>query len=281
MKHTVKISSIVLALAVAVSLCGCGGKQEAQTIAPGTSGEQKDQNTPPEIGIIPGTDLKEGAGHNAGQRQNEDDTGTAGESIKPPSTDPNSEPVASQPQKSPQAKRDPSSGDSKSAASEGGAAARPGETILEVTVEGSKEQRPAKLAQAEGYSLYVPEHLSFDPAKHLIYMNIDPRYSVRIEKLPSDYNQDELLLEGKEALKKHGDVRQLHSDDLTGPMKDAELFLLASGTSGTYEYIVKELDGSGFVFHVAMPQGEASEGFGPMAFAALNSIQNEQPNAMP
>lgn len=281
MKHTVKISSIVLALAVAVSLCGCGGKQEAQTIAPGTSGEQKDQNTPPEIGIIPGTDLKEGAGHNAGQRQNEDDAGTAGESVKPPSTDPNSEPVASKPQKSPQAKGAPSSGDSKSAASKGGAAARPGETMLEVTVEGSKEQRPAKLAQAEGYSLYVPEHLSFDPAKHLIYMNIDPRYSVRIEKLPSDYNQDELLLEGKEALKKHGDVRQLYSDDLTGPMKDAELFLLASGTSGTYEYIVKELDGSGFVFHVAMPQGEASEGFGPMAFAALNSIQNEQPNAMP
>ncbi|GIO69084.1 hypothetical protein [Paenibacillus cookii] len=281
MKKTFKISSIVLALAVAVSLSGCGGKQEAQTIAPGTSGEQKDQNTPPEIGIIPGTDLKEGAGHNAGQRQNEDDAGTAGEGVKPPSTDPNSEPVASRPQKSPQAMGDPSSGDSKSAASEDGAAARPGETMLEVTVEGSKEQRPAKLAQAEGYSLYVPEHLSFDPAKHLIYMNIDPRYSVRIEKMPSDYNQDELLLEGKEALKKHGDVRQLHSDDLTGPLKDTELFLLASGTSGTYEYIVKELDGSGFVFHVSMPQGEASEGFGPMAFAALNSIQNEQPDAMP
>lgn len=154
---------------------------------------------------------------------------------------------------------------------------RPKTAELEVTVEGMTEKRPVTLAQAKGYSLYVFEPMAFDAEDHELTMKIDPDYEVEIEKLSADYNLDVLKMNAKEELSETGEVKQLTAEQLSnnGPMKDAKLYMMSQNDKKTEYFIVKELDGNGFVFHIHAPIGEPSEGFLPMAYASLNSIMNE------
>ncbi|WFR65149.1 hypothetical protein P9222_14770 [Paenibacillus amylolyticus] len=153
---------------------------------------------------------------------------------------------------------------------------RPKTAELEVTVEGMTEKRPVTLVQAKGYSLYVFEPMAFDAEDHELTMKIDPDYEVEIEKLPADFNLDMLKMDAKEELSETGEVKQLTAEQLSnGPMKDARLYLMSQNDKKTEYFIVKELDGNGFVFHIHAPIGEPSEGFLPMAYASLNSIMNE------
>lgn len=133
-----------------------------------------------------------------------------------------------------------------------------------------------KLAQAKGYSLYVFEPMAFDAEDHELTMKIDPDYEVEIEKLPANYNLDALKMDAKEELSETGEVKQLTAEQLSnGPMKDARLYMMSQNDKKTEYFIVKELDGNGFIFHIQAPIGEPSEGFLPMAYASLNSIMNE------
>ncbi|MEC0124427.1 hypothetical protein [Paenibacillus pabuli] len=153
---------------------------------------------------------------------------------------------------------------------------RPKTSELEVTVEGMTEKRPVTLVQGKGYSLYVFEPMVYDADDHELTMKIDPDYEVEIEKLPSDYNLNELKVDARKELSETGKVKQLSKKELSnGPMKDAELFMMAQNNKKTEYFIVKELDGNGFAFHIHAPVGEPSEGFLPMAYASLNSIINE------
>ncbi|GAS83258.1 hypothetical protein [Paenibacillus amylolyticus] len=153
---------------------------------------------------------------------------------------------------------------------------RPKTSELEITVEGMTEKRPVTLAQAKGYSLYVFEPMAFDAEDQELSMKIDPDYEVEIEKLPADYNLDALRMDAKEELSETGEVKQLTAEQLSnGPMKDAQLYMMSQNDKKTEYFIVKELDGNGFVFHIHAPIGEPSEGFLPMAYASLNSIMNE------
>ncbi|WFA85657.1 hypothetical protein [Paenibacillus amylolyticus] len=153
---------------------------------------------------------------------------------------------------------------------------RPKTSELEVTVEGMTEKRPVTLAQAKGYSLYVFEPMAFDAEDHELTMKIDPDYEVEIEKLPANYNLDALKMDAKEELSETGEVKQLTAEQLSnGPMKDAKLYMMSQNDKKTEYFIVKELDGNGFIFHIQAPIGEPSEGFLPMAYASLNSIMNE------
>ncbi|WP_339297570.1 hypothetical protein MKY92_21695 [Paenibacillus sp. FSL R5-0623] len=153
---------------------------------------------------------------------------------------------------------------------------RPKTSELEVTVEGMTEKRPVTLAQAKGYSLYVFEPMAFDAEDHELTMKIDPDYEVEIEKLPADFNLDMLKMDAKEELSETGEVKQLTAEQLSnGPMKDARLYMMSQNDKKTEYFIVKELDGNGFIFHIQAPIGEPSEGFLPMAYASLNSIMNE------
>lgn len=170
------------------------------------------------------------------------------------------------------------SNDDKNGSNAGGAVTsdRPKTSELEVTVEGMTEKRPVTLAQAKGYSLYVFEPMAFDAEDHELTMKIDPDYEVEIEKLPADYNLDMLKMDAKEELSETGEVKQLTTEQLSnGPMKDAKLYMMSQNDKKTEYYIVKELDGNGFIFHIQAPIGEPSEGFLPMAYASLNSIMNE------
>ncbi|PQP85172.1 hypothetical protein C0Q44_11985 [Paenibacillus sp. PCH8] len=153
---------------------------------------------------------------------------------------------------------------------------RPKTAELEVTVEGMTEKRPVTLAQAKGYSLYVFEPMAFDVEDHELTMKIDPDYEVEIEKLPADFNLDVLKMDAKEELSETGEVKELTSEQLNnGPMKDAKLFMMSQNDRKTQYFIVKELDGKGFIFHINAPVGEPSEGFLPMVYASLNSIMKE------
>ncbi|WP_145409994.1 hypothetical protein [Paenibacillus xylanexedens] len=158
-----------------------------------------------------------------------------------------------------------------------GTSDRPKTSELEVTVEGMTEQRPVRLAQGDGYSLYVFEPMAFDADENELTMKIDPDYEVEIEKLPSDYNLDFLKMDAKEELSETGEVKELTKKELsTGSMNDAQLYMMSQNDKKTEYYIVKELDGNGFIFRVNAPIGEPSEGFLPMAYASLNSIMNEE-----
>jgi hypothetical protein len=172
---------------------------------------------------------------------------------------------------------------SKSASDGGGTSGAEGSKLdglaasktIDVEVEGMVEPREAKLVKGEGYGFYMFEQFSFDAAANKLTMNIDPDYAVEFVKLPSDYNLDTLREEGEQELKSVGEIRELKDEELHKSMQGASLFLIASGDGLTKEYIVKEFNGTGYVFKVNMPHREASEGFGPLAFASINSLVSE------
>ncbi|WP_408892459.1 hypothetical protein [Paenibacillus taichungensis] len=147
---------------------------------------------------------------------------------------------------------------------------------LEVTVEGMTEKRAVTLAQGKGYSLYVFEPMVYDADDQELTMKIDPDYEVEIEKLSSDYNLNELKVDAKKELSETGTVKQLSEEELSnGPMKEAKLFMMSQNNKKIEYFIIKELDGNGFAFHIHAPVGEPSEGFLPMVYASINSIMNE------
>ncbi|TYP70574.1 hypothetical protein [Paenibacillus methanolicus] len=149
-------------------------------------------------------------------------------------------------------------------------------TELSLEIEGNPEKKTAKLAHGEGYSLYVFDELfDFDAKTATLSMKHFPDYKVEIVQFPVDYNLDMLREEAEAALSKTGEVRELKGDEINSTMRDADLFLLASSDKETKEVIVKDIDGIGYQFNVTMPVGEASDGFGPHAFASLNTIATE------
>jgi hypothetical protein len=146
---------------------------------------------------------------------------------------------------------------------------------LKLSLEGNVEEKTAKLASGDGYSLYVFDLFTFDAGSNKLAMIIDNNYHAEIIKLPSDYNLDYLLLEGKEELASTGEVKVLKESERPELMSDASLYLLAGGSDITKEYIVKEIDGQGFIFKINTPMGEPSEGFVPHVLASLNSVVNQ------
>lgn len=148
----------------------------------------------------------------------------------------------------------------------------PSAKTIKVELEGMKEERTAKLVQGDGYALYTFDGFSFDAKANRLKMDYDNEYHVDIVKLPAGYNVDDLAKEAKAELSKTGQVEERSGGKITGPMQDASLFLIAGGDKLTKEYIVKEIGDQGYAFKINMPHGEASEGFGPLVYASLNTI---------
>ncbi|CAM2867938.1 hypothetical protein PASE110613_05095 [Paenibacillus sediminis] len=141
---------------------------------------------------------------------------------------------------------------------------------IKLTIEGNEETREAKLAESNDYYLYVLPGFTFKEDK--LMMNYDNNYYAELELLPKDYDLDTLKKDAESTLKKVGEVHELKGVEIMQSMRDAKLFLLASSTKLTKEVIIKEFNGRAFRITVNMPVGEASEGFGPSAFASLNTI---------
>ncbi|AZK46600.1 hypothetical protein [Paenibacillus lentus] len=152
------------------------------------------------------------------------------------------------------------------------AAGLPATKLLEVELEGMKEERSANLTEGNGYALYVFDIFTFDSKTDTLSMNYDPNYKVSIVKLPSDYNTDDLLLEAKEQLSEIGQVKEVDSEIMHRFMPGTLVFLQATKEDLTRQYIIKEIDGQGYAFELNIPHGEPAEGFEPLAYASLNSI---------
>jgi len=162
----------------------------------------------------------------------------------------------------------------------GGSDAVPGAELpqtkkMKLILEGNPEERTAQLARGEGYALYVFDIFTFDPARNRISLTVYPEYYAEIEQLPSDYNLDNLLLEGQKELSSTGTVKVLQEADRSRYMSDVSLFLTVMDTKKTRQYIVKEIGGQGYIFKLNIPIGEASEGFPPHIYASLDSIVSQ------
>lgn len=165
------------------------------------------------------------------------------------------------------------SGEDETAVSE-----RPATETIEMMSEGMPDKREAKLQQGDGYSLYVFDAYTFDAAKNKLFLTAYPEYYVEIEKLPSDFNLDELRKEGIEELKKYGEAKEYSGDQLVeGPMYDASFVLQVSSEKGLYEYAVWEPEGeNGYIFHIQSPSGEPSETFLTPALTSVKTIKADK-----
>lgn len=163
--------------------------------------------------------------------------------------------------------------------SDSGAASAPSGALPEtrtfkLTLEGMEEEKTAALAEGKGYSLYVFDIFTFDASAQKLYMNVDPGYYAEIEKLPADYKLDTLEQKGREELSATGQVTALGKEERDQRMSGIRLYLDAVGSGLTRQYIVKEVDGQGYIIKLNIPQREASEGFAPHVYASLDSIVN-------
>lgn len=150
----------------------------------------------------------------------------------------------------------------------------PATKVIKLTLEGMEEEKTASLAEGDGYSLYVFDIFTFDPAAGRLAMKVDPGYYADITRLPSDFNLDALEEEGREALSAVGEVTKLSQEEQDRRMSGVRLYLTAMGSGLTDQYIVKEVDGQGYIIRLNIPQREASEGFGPHVYASLDSLVN-------
>ncbi|AIQ46167.1 hypothetical protein R70723_09920 [Paenibacillus sp. FSL R7-0273] len=152
------------------------------------------------------------------------------------------------------------------------AEALPPTKTFKLTLEGMEEEKTADLAEGDGYSLYVFDIFTFDRTAGRLAMKVDPGYYADITRLPSDFNLDALEAEGREALSDTGEVTRLSQEERERRMSGVRLYLTAMGSGVTSQYIVKEIDGQGYIIRMNIPQREASEGFGPHVYASLDSI---------
>ena len=146
---------------------------------------------------------------------------------------------------------------------------------LEVELEGMPEMREATKAAGDGYAIYVFPQFTFDPETNRMSMNVDPNYYVDIVKLPAGWQPDDIRAEGEAWVKEGtGTVEEWTGDRIYKQMQGASLYLWGQKTGLTRTYVVKTIDGADYALKFNQPQGEASEGFLPLAFASVNSIVN-------
>jgi hypothetical protein len=154
------------------------------------------------------------------------------------------------------------------------AVALPQTRVIKLTLEGMEEEKTASLAEGDGYSLYVFDIFTFDRSSNKLAMKADPGYYAEINKLPADFKLEALAEKGREELAATGDVTALSEAERDQWMSNVSLYLTAMGSGLTRQYIVKEVDGQGYLIRLNIPQREASEGFSPHVYASLDSIVN-------
>lgn len=143
---------------------------------------------------------------------------------------------------------------------------------------GMGDKRTATLKQSDGYSLYVFDEYTLDTATNRLQRTANPKYYAEIEKLASDFKLDELRNQGTKELTQYGEVKEYKGDQLyESPMARASLLLQVSNEKGLYDYIVWEDESTqtSYIFHVHVPEGEASETFLTPALTSLSSIVSD------
>lgn len=115
--------------------------------------------------------------------------------------------------------------------------------------------------------------MSLFPDQNRVALAVDDNYYAEITKLPSDFNLDELQKEGEKDLASIGKVQKLDKASVPQELTSSRLFLQASGSKMTQQYIVVENKTGGFIVKVNIPQGEPAEGFESYIYTSLESLQ--------
>jgi len=154
----------------------------------------------------------------------------------------------------------------------------PEEKDLEVTVEGNTEIRKAILNKSDqGYSIYSLPNFTFsaeEPGKDILFFDNDGNYFVRIEKLPTDVNIEDLRANAETELKLLNEVNELKDEEIFDEyFRKAEFFLHASTSEVSKNIIVMDINGEIFKYTMHMSNGEAAEGVLPSFFAMLKTIE--------
>ncbi|MCK8486736.1 hypothetical protein M0651_06055 [Paenibacillus sp. MBLB2552] len=134
----------------------------------------------------------------------------------------------------------------------------------------------AKLHQGEGFSFYVFDKFAFDDAEGRLYLNSNPKYEVKIEALPANYDLEQLQTKGRTELEAFGEVKDFSGELIEHPLGFAEVYLQASGSEGISDYIVwKSAAGDGFLFRLQNPKGEEAAEFAGPVWVSLSTVQSE------
>jgi hypothetical protein len=146
---------------------------------------------------------------------------------------------------------------------------------LSAVVKGNQVEQTARLTQAKGYAFYVPEGFTFDKDNNKLLLQSDPTYFATIYKLPADYKMEYLKFEADQEMSDVGRVKELQGTDVPESMRDADLFMVGTGSKRIKQYIVKTFNGQGYVLRLEIPVGETADEFAPLAYASLNSIVDQ------
>ncbi|MEJ8305036.1 hypothetical protein [Saccharibacillus sacchari] len=144
--------------------------------------------------------------------------------------------------------------------------------------DGESQTLTGELQTGEGYSLYVLDGYALDAATGRVTLTENPDYYAEIEKLPADFNLDELRTEGTAKLEKAGGtVEEFSADTLVeSSMMNASLFLQGSSAKDVQDYIVWEAqDGSAYTFHLVIPENEEGSSFYTEVTASLATIMGQ------
>lgn len=155
-------------------------------------------------------------------------------------------------------------------------ATRPETESFELMTAEGNQSLVAVLHQGGGFSLYVFEQFTFDPAVGRLSLSSNPDYYVDIEPLPSDYDLAQLEAAGKEELGQVGEVSDYSGELVEHPLGSAELYLQASGAEGISDYMVwTSAPGDAFLFRLHNPKGEDASDFAGPVLVSLSTVQSD------
>lgn len=148
---------------------------------------------------------------------------------------------------------------------------------IRLMIEGQVEYNEARLQKSpQGYYIYVLDNFELtpeEPGKDVLYFTLNDSFFVRIERLPSDANIEQLRENAITELRDIGEPKEKKREEISDSFfKDNKFFLQASNQNITKNIILKEIDGSLFKFTIFLPHTEAIEGVTPRFYAMLKTI---------
>lgn len=161
--------------------------------------------------------------------------------------------------------------------------ALPPTRTLEVTVEGQREAREARLFRSpQGYAIYVLPQLAMTPEEpccDLAYARVDDGFFMRIERIDEAMDLATLRADMQLALSSVGpaDEADGHAYVAAQPGTAVELALRAMGDGVSLVMLVARIDGGRYRVTLHLPHREALEGIAPSFRAMLGSLRTTGP----
>jgi hypothetical protein len=154
------------------------------------------------------------------------------------------------------------------------AGARPDARSIEVMTPEGYQKKEAKLQQGSGYSFYMFDGFSFDPANGRLSLSGAPEHYAVIELLPADFSVEALRKQGQGELGKFGETREYTGELVEHPLRFTELYLQVSAMEGVWDYMVwKSENGNPFLFRLHNPEREGAARFAQPVQVMLSTVE--------